>query len=69
METKAVVAIWLEFEPNEGVGAVGVPVKEGDAIVARNNISEVFVVILFVFEVILFDKDNVSAFKAIMPFL
>ena len=31
------------------VGAVGVPVNDGDAIVARNNISAMFVVILEVF--------------------
>ena len=35
------------------MGAVGVPVNEGDAIVALNAISEVFVVILEVFEIIL----------------
>ena len=36
------------------VGAVGVPVNDGDAIVARNNISAVFVVILAVFAAIAF---------------
>ena len=36
------------------VGAVGVPVNDGDAIVARNNISAVFVVILAVFAAIVF---------------
>ena len=33
----------------KGVGAVGVPVNDGDAIVALNNISAVFAVILAVF--------------------
>ena len=36
--TKAVVAIRFEKSPAVGVGAVGVPVKEGDAIVALNAI-------------------------------
>jgi hypothetical protein len=36
------------------VGAVGVPVNDGDAIVARNNISAAFDVILIVFAVIEF---------------
>lgn len=37
--------LWV---PGAAVGAVGVPVKEGDAIVARKSISEVFVVMLAV---------------------
>ncbi len=36
----------------KGVGAVGVPVNDGDAIVALNNISAVFAVILAVFAAI-----------------
>ena len=32
----------------KGVGAVGVPVHDGETMVARNNISEVLVVILAV---------------------
>ena len=46
-ETKAVVAICVLLVPVTAVGAVGVPVKDGDAIVARNNMLEVFVLILF----------------------
>ena len=42
LETKAVVAICVELLVNAAVGAVGVPVNEGDAIVALNNISAVF---------------------------
>jgi hypothetical protein len=52
--TKAVVANCVELVPGKAVGAVGVPVKEGDAIVALNNISAVFAVILFVLAVIEF---------------
>ena len=47
--TNAVVANWVEFVPVAAVGAVGVPVKDGDAMVALNNISAVFAVILAVF--------------------
>ena len=39
--------------PGAAVGAVGVPVNEGDAIVALKAISAIFVVILDVLEVIL----------------
>ncbi len=39
--------------PGAAVGAVGVPVKLGDAIVARNAMSAVFVVIFVVFAVML----------------
>ena len=42
LETKAVVAICVELLVNAAVGAVGVPVNEGEAIVALNNISAVF---------------------------
>ena len=52
MLTNAVVAICVELLSNAGVGAVGIPVNEGDAIVARNNISAVFAVILAVLEAI-----------------
>ena len=47
------------------MGAVGVPVNEGDAIVALNAISEVFVVILEVLEVILV-SNPASAFVALV---
>jgi hypothetical protein len=43
----------LEFVPGAAVGAVGVPVKLGDAIVARNAMSAILVVILAVFDVTL----------------
>jgi hypothetical protein len=46
--TKAVVATCVELVPGKAVGAVGVPVKDGDAIVALNNISAEFIVILVV---------------------
>jgi hypothetical protein len=52
--TNAVVAICVLISPVTGVGAVGVPVKDGDAIVALNAISLVFVVMLAVLAVILF---------------
>lgn len=39
--------------PSEGVGAVGVPVNEGDAIVALNAMLFVFVVTRALIEVIL----------------
>ena len=72
--TKAVVANCVELVPGIAVGAVGVPVNEGDAIVARNNMSAVFAVILDVFiailavlevilavlDKILLDKETVS---------
>jgi len=51
--------------PATAVGAVGVPVNEGDAIVALNAISEVFVVILEVFEAILVSNAT-SAFVALV---
>ena len=54
METNAVVANWFVLVPAAAVGAVGVPVNEGEAIVALKAISEIFVVILKVFEAIKF---------------
>jgi len=45
------------------VGAVGVPVNEGDAIVALNNMSAVFAVMLEVLDVILV-SNAASAFVA-----
>jgi hypothetical protein len=47
--------------PGAAVGAVGVPVNEGDAIVALNAMSEIFVVMLEVFDAILLSNNN-SAF-------
>ena len=38
-DTKAVVAICVLLVPAAGVGAVGVPVKDGEAIVALNAMS------------------------------
>ena len=46
------VAICDVLVPKAAVGAVGVPVKEGDAMVARNNRSDVFAVMLAVFDAI-----------------
>ena len=63
--TKAVVAICVELLSNAGVGAVGVPVNEGDSIVARNNISAVFAVILAVLELIRV-SNPASAFVALV---
>ena len=51
-KTNSVVATCVVFVPNDAVGAVGVPVNEGDAMVARNAISLVFDVMLAVFEAI-----------------
>ena len=63
METNAVVANWFVLVPGAAVGAVGVPVNDGDAIVALNAISEIFVVILEVFDVILAVFDVTLIFK------
>jgi len=63
--TKAVVANCVELFPGAAVGAVGVPVNDGDAIVARSNISAVFVVILAVFDIILVSNEF-SAFVALV---
>ena len=49
VRTNSVVAICVVLVAIAAVGAVGVPVNDGDAIVARNNISAVFVVMLAVF--------------------
>ena len=51
--------------PGIAVGAVGVPVKEGEAIVARNNISEVLVVILAVLAAI--NVGNVAMVDELTP--
>ena len=53
VETNSVVAICVVLVPGAAVIAVGVPVKDGDAIVARNNISAILVVILAVLDVTL----------------
>jgi hypothetical protein len=63
--TNEVFANWFELSPVAAVGVVGLPVKEGEAIVARNKISAVFAVILFVFEVTLVSKAF-SAFVALV---
>lgn len=65
--TKAVVAICVLFVPSCGVGAVGVPVKEGDAIVALKAMALVFAVILAVFVVTLVSNAVILAvFAAIL---
>ena len=51
--TNSVVAICVVLVPGAAVVAVGVPVKDGDAIVARNNISAILVVMLAVLDVTL----------------
>ena len=50
--TNAVVANWVVLVKAGAVIAVGVPVKEGEAVVALNKISAVLLVILAVLEVI-----------------
>ena len=47
--TYSVVAIFVELSLVAGVGADGVPVKDGEAIAAFNNMSALLVVILAVF--------------------
>ena len=79
--TNSVVATWIVFVPTAAVGAVGVPVKEGEAIVALNAISAVLlrilatfiaisvvlIVILAVFEVTLVSSEVILAvFDAIL---
>ena len=49
LETNAVVAICVVLVPGAAVGAVGVPVNEGESIVARNKISAMLAVIEAVF--------------------
>ena len=44
LETNAVVAICVVLVPGAAVGAVGVPVNEGESIVARNKISAMLAV-------------------------
>ena len=52
VRTNCVVAICVVLVDNAAVGAVGVPVNEGEAMVALSNISAVFAVILAVFALI-----------------
>ena len=52
-DTNSVVAICVVLVPGAAVGAVGVPVKLGEAIVARKAMSAIFVVMLAVFDVTL----------------
>ena len=52
VRTNSVVAICVVLVANAAVGAVGVPVNDGDAIVALSNMSAVFAVILAVFAAI-----------------
>ena len=47
--TKEVFANWVELSPVAAVGVVGLPVKEGEAMVALNKIASVLAVILDVF--------------------
>ena len=59
--TKAVVAICVSFVPSCGVGAVGVPVKEGDAVIALKAIALIFAVMLAVFAVTLVSNEVILA--------
>ena len=59
------VANCVVFVPGAAVGAVGVPVNDGEAIVARNNISAVFAVMLDVLEAI--NVGNVDIVDALTP--
>ena len=59
------VAICDVLVPKAAVGAVGVPVKEGDAMVARNDISAVFNMMFDVFELTL-ASNAASAFVALV---
>jgi len=61
LETNSVVANCVVLVPAAAVGAVGVPVNEGDAMVALKAISDVFDVILTVLDKILV-SNNDSAF-------
>ena len=68
--TNAVVAICVVLVPAAAVGAVGVPVNEGEAMVALNAISFVFTVILDVLAVTLFSKEVILVvFAAILVVL
>ena len=53
----------------KGVGAVGVPVNDGDAIVALSNMSAVLLVILAVFAVIAFVLLVILAVFAVIAFV
>ena len=61
LETNSVVANCVVLVPAAAVGAVGVPVNEGDAMNALKAISDVFDVILTVLDKILV-SNNDSAF-------
>jgi hypothetical protein len=61
LETNSVVANCVVLVPAAAVGAVGVPVNEGDSMVALKAISDVFDVILTVLDKILV-SNNDSAF-------
>ena len=61
VDTNAVVANCVVLVPGAAVGAVGVPVNDGEALVARKAIIDVFDVMLAVFDAILVSNDN-SAF-------
>ena len=76
VETNSVVAICVVLVPGAAVGAVGDPVKDGDAIVARNNISAILVVMLAVLDamsvvlvVILFVFDVTLVSRAAIAFV
>ena len=69
VRTNCVVAICVVLVDNAAVGAVGVPVNEGDAIVARNNISAVFAVILAVFAAIALVLLVILAVFAVIAFV
>jgi hypothetical protein len=67
--TNAVVANCVELVPGAAVGAVGVPVNDGEAIVARNNISAALAVILAVLEIIAFVLLVILAAFAVIAFV
>jgi hypothetical protein len=69
VDTNAVVASCVVLVPGAAVGAVGVPVNEGDAIVARKAISDVFVVILAVLDAIEFVFDMMLVVLAATEFV
>jgi hypothetical protein len=74
--TNSVVAICVVLVPGAAVGAVGDPVNDGDAIVARNNISAILVVMLavldamsLVFVVILAEFEVTRVSRAVIAFV
>jgi hypothetical protein len=69
VRTNCVVAICVVLVDNAAVGAVGVPVNDGDAIVALSNMSAVFAVILAVFALIAVVLIVMLAVLAVIAFV